>query len=185
MDEVTMFPTDISFSLLAFCRVAMGFVFVASSLSKVRDVAQFQQTIRQFHILPSSISREAAVFFLGGEFAVVILMIIGGRLLLPGFALAIFLLLLFCFALVSVRARKLQISCNCFGVSVKPISQIDILRNSGLLLCACTGVIMLGLAKDAQRDLNFVEWVLISVSAGVFVIVWLQLGEIVQLFRHN
>ena len=180
-----MFLASVSFSLLAFCRVAIGLVFVASSMSKVRNVAQFQQTIRQFRILPSSMSGGAAVLFLGGEFAVVLLMIIGGRWLLPGFVLAIFLLVLFCLALISVITRELQISCNCFGVSERHISRLDLLRNSGLLLCACTGSIVLGLTKDTQEHLNFVEWLLIGVSSGAFVMIWLQLRDIVQLFRQG
>ncbi len=180
-----MFPADILLALLAFCRVVIGLVFSLSSISKGRNIAQFQQTIRQFHILPSSLSQGAAVLFLGCEFCVAILMIIGDQLLLPGFALAIFLLVLFCLTLLSVIVRKLHISCNCFGVSTKPISQIDILRNSGFLLCACTGLLMAPIAKDATGDLNFAEWLLIGLGSGAFVIVWLQLGEIVQIFRHS
>src|SRR5579885_1842229 len=58
--EVIMFPADILLALLAFCRVVIGLVFSLSSISKGRIIAQFQQTIRQFHILPSSLSQGAA-----------------------------------------------------------------------------------------------------------------------------
>jgi uncharacterized membrane protein YphA (DoxX/SURF4 family) len=90
-----MLPMVVSLYLLAFCRVALGLVFLVSSLSKVRDLAQFRQTIRAFHLLPSALSGMAALLFIGGEGTVVVMVVIGGPLLLPGFVLGGGLLLLF------------------------------------------------------------------------------------------
>src|SRR5260370_37238522 len=97
--------------ILAFCRVAIGMVFAISSFSKARDIAQFQQAIVGFHLLSQRLSNLAALLFLGGEIAVVLLLLIGGPLLLPGFALALLLLLMFCAALASVLIRKLHTPC--------------------------------------------------------------------------
>src|SRR5690348_17260694 len=108
-----MLPTAVSLYLLAFCRVALGLVFLVSSLSKVRDVAQFRQTIRAFRLLPPALSGAAVLLFIGGESAVVVLLVIGGPLLLSGFILGGSLLLLFSLALISVIARKIHTSCTC------------------------------------------------------------------------
>ncbi len=84
--------------LLVFCRMTIGLVFALSSFGKARDFAQFQQAIVRFQPLSRRLSKLAALLFLGGEGAVVLLIVIGGPALLPGFALAILLLLIFCAA---------------------------------------------------------------------------------------
>ncbi len=171
--------------VLAFCRVVIGLVFILSCISKARDMAQFIQTIHAFDVLPRSLNRVAAMLFLGGEFAVAALVLIGGPLLIFGFSLAIGLLLLFCFALTSVLARGIRTTCNCFGANTKEISTFDVWRNVGLIICALVGVVMLIGTKSAWFPLSLLEWVLISLGAGGFVMIWLQLGEIVQVFHQN
>ena len=169
----------------AFCRVAIGLIFAISSISKVRDIVQFQQAIWGFHLLSRPLSNLAALLFLCGEFAVVLLVTIGGPLLLYGFALAILLLLIFCAALASVRIRKLQVACNCFGSSKKSVTSVDIWRNAGFLFCAGGGCETLIWTRGAQESLEGIAWLFIALGAGVFVMFWIQLGEIVQLFRQG
>jgi hypothetical protein len=55
--------------LLASCRVATGLVFTISSLSKARNIAQFQQAIFDFHLFSRRLSNLAALLFLYEEFA--------------------------------------------------------------------------------------------------------------------
>lgn len=171
--------------LLAFCRVAIGLVFAISSVSKARDVARFQRAVVGFQLLSRQLSNFAAFLFLGGECAVVLLMIIGGPLLLFGFVLALLLLLLFCIALASVFARRLRVTCHCFGASEKPVTLVDIWRNGGLLLCAAGGCEALIWTRGVQERVEGIAWLLIALSAGAFVMIWIQLGEIVQLFRQE
>ena len=169
--------------ILAFCRVAVGLVFAISSLSKARDIGRFQQAVYGFHLLSRSFSQLAAFLFLCGEIAVALFMLIGRSLLLYGFALAILLLLLFCAALASVLVRKMRTTCNCFGSSNKPVTHVDIWRNMGFLLCAGGGCEALIWTHGAQGSLAGIAWLVITLFAGVFVMVWIQLGEIVQIFR--
>jgi hypothetical protein len=171
--------------MLAFCRVAIGLVFAISSFSKARDIAQFQQAVFGFHLLSRRLSNLAALLFLGGECAVVLLVTIGGPLLLYGFALALLLLLVFCAALASVLIRRMHTSCHCFGSSKKPITLVDIWRNAGFLLCAGGGCEALIWTRGAQEGLEGIAWLYIALGAGVFVMIWIQLGEIVQLFRQG
>ncbi len=180
-----MFPATVPLYLLAFCRAVVGLVFALSSVSKVVNLAQFKQTISSFNLLPSWLSSIAAVLFLYGEFAVVLLVILGGPLLTIGFSLAILLLLLFCIALVSVLVRRIRTSCNCFGPSAKLVSRSDVWRNIGFMLCALGGWEGLGLTKNAQGNLGLFEWILTGLGAGAFVVLWTQLGEIVQLFHQD
>lgn len=169
--------------ILAFCRVVIGVVFAISSISKALDITQFKQTIRFFRLLPSWLSSIAALLFLCSEFTVVILVVLGGSLLILGFILAVGLLLLFCLTLIAVLARKIHTSCNCFGSSTKQVSQLDIWRNIGFIVCALVGYTMLVWTKSSQGTMGVVEWVLIGLGAVVFVVIWTQLGEITQFFR--
>jgi hypothetical protein len=69
----------------------------------------------------------------GGELGIVICMLLGSNLLLPGFLLASALLLTFSGALAVVMAHKQRLSCHCFGANSEQIfSPVDLWRNAGL-----------------------------------------------------
>jgi peroxiredoxin len=119
--------------LLAFCRIALGLTFALSFVGKVRDVGQFTGTIRKFDLLPKGWAGPAAVLFLGGEAAVVVQLILGGRLLPLALALAGLLLLLFTLALLSALQRGVETSCNCFGATDKPLTYYHVWRNAGFI----------------------------------------------------
>ena len=170
---------------LAFCRIVIGLVFGYSFLRKVVNIPAFEQTITQFRVLPQRFSRIAALLFLGGEFAVTFLLIAGGSFLSLGFFLSIFLLLLFCSALLSVLHRNIRTSCNCFGSTQKQVSAIEVLRNIGFLSCAVTGCAILAVSNNGQGQLGLFEWGLIGLGTAVCFVIWTQLSEIVHIFRQN
>jgi uncharacterized membrane protein YphA (DoxX/SURF4 family) len=183
--EVAMLPVMMSQYLLAFCRIVIGLVFVVSSVSKARDLAQFKQTVSSFQLLPKRLSGGAALLFLGGEFVVALLVLIGGPLLLPGFFFAIGLLLLFSTALLSVLVRNIRTSCDCFGSSARLVSRFDVWRNVGFILCALGGCLALIWVGDRPLSLSLPEWILPGLAAALFVLIWSQLGEIAHLFRQD
>jgi hypothetical protein len=160
--------------------MAVGLVFAWSFVGKARDVPGFERTIARFDLLPKSLQRLAALAALAGELAVALTMLAGGAALAWGFGLAALLLLAFCVALAAALARKIETACNCFGASERPISPYDLLRNAGFTACALGGC---GLAGQAAAPLGWLEWALAGATAGVFVIVWAQVGEIAGLFR--
>jgi uncharacterized membrane protein len=165
----------------AFCRCAIGFVFLLSFVSKGRDIVQFQQTIARFRLLSKNLSNIAAILFLGSELAVVLCLLLGGELLLVGFALAFLALLVFTIALFSVLIRKLHISCNCFGASDQPVTVTDVWRNIGLIICALVGYSTTFWVQTWGQSLSIGEWLLAGVSALLLSLLWLQLNGVVQL----
>ena len=167
---------------LTFCRVVIELVFLFSSVGKLRNISQFQQTITNFRLLPARMSRPTSLLFVGAEVAVVLLVALGGRFLPPGFLLAIILLLIFSGALISVLARQIQTSCNCFGSNERPVTQADIWRNAVFVLCALGGS-SLTLGRISPEGLELVTWLLIGGIAIIFVLTASFLGDIVQLFR--
>jgi peroxiredoxin len=125
--------------LLVFSRITLGLLFAYSSVAKARDVAQFAGSIGRFELLPHGWTKPAALLFLGGEAAVVVLLILGGRLLPLAFALAGLLLAVFTLALFSALRRGIETACNCFGASEKPLTYYDVWRNAGFMACSLLG----------------------------------------------
>ncbi len=171
--------------VLAVCRLVTLLVFAASFLTKVRDISAFELAITSSRLLRRSLSKAAVWLLLISELIVVLFLIVGGLLLTPGFLLADLLLLLFCFALGSVLVRNIETSCNCFGATDKQISLYHVVRNGGLLLFALAGLSMSVGPSARQESLSIAEWVLLGACAAVFVMVWLRIDEILELFRQS
>lgn len=171
--------------LLAFCRIVIGLVFAVAFASKAASTDLFTRAITRFGILPKRFSRPAALLFLGGELAVVLLLVAGGQFLAPGFALAALLLLVFCLALVWALAREIDTPCNCFGPTNKLVSASDVWRNVGFALCALAGWVAQAASEWRQHLLGWAEWGLIGLAAVAFVLVWTQIGEIEKLLRQR
>jgi hypothetical protein len=171
--------------LSTFCRCAIGFIFLLSFASKVHDIPQFQRSVAAFRLLSRKLSNIATILFLGGEMAVVLCLLAGGPLSLPGFALALSLLLIFSIALFSVITRKLHISCNCFGASNQPVDVTDIWRNIGLIACALAGYGTAFWSQAGEYSLGIGEWFLAGISALLLSLFWLHLRNIVQLLSSD
>lgn len=165
---------------LAFCRAMIGLVFLASFASKAPNVRALEATIAGFAVLPSRWSRPVSICFLVGEITVTILMAVGGRFLTFGFALAVTLLLVFTGALGLVLARRLRVSCSCFGPSSRLVSTYDMCRNLGFIVCASAGLVTSALDPG---DLYWAQWLLTGLVATVVVVVWINLRDIAQIFR--
>jgi hypothetical protein len=171
--------------LLVFSRIALGLLFAYSFVAKARDVAQFAGTIGRFELLPRRWSKSAALLFLGGEAAVALLLIAGGRLLPLAFALAGLLLAIFSLALLSALRRGIETSCNCFGASKKPLTYFDVWRNVGFTACSLLGWWLATQTPLAAQYPGWLELALLGFLAAVFVIVWTQLNEIATLLANQ
>lgn len=169
--------------VLAFCRVTIGLVFAWSFIGKFQDIPSFIQTINNFKIIAGKFHLATAIFFLGGELAVLGIIILGGKLLSLGFLLAGGLLILFSTAMLSTLIRKIQTPCNCFGASQKLISPIDIVRNIILIIFSFIGYVLAITNSESLFSLGWLDWTIMSIGAIVFVSILIQLNLVVQLFR--
>jgi hypothetical protein len=168
---------------LTFCRAVIGIVFAISFLNKIKNITAFQTTIANFHLLPKSLINSVAILFLLGELTVTFCMVMGGNLLGLGFSLAFFLLVVFTLAMVTVLARRIKTSCNCFGTNSKKISFYDIARNAGFIACAIGGWGVFSASGTMLATLNLPELVLVAFIAVTFLAILTHLAEIVGLFR--
>lgn len=163
-----------------FFRFIILFVFTLSSIGKVRDIQAFEQSIVNFALLPRKLVQTSALFLLASEICVAVLLLLGGKWLGVGFALAIAQLTIFSVALASVLARKIQTPCNCFGSNEKLVSRFDLWRNGGFIACALVG--MIGSTADSSLNMSFFETGLIAIMALPLVLISINLGDLVQLF---
>ncbi|HEY0606560.1 MAG TPA: MauE/DoxX family redox-associated membrane protein, partial [Herpetosiphonaceae bacterium] len=167
---------------LMFCRIAIAVIFGWSALGKLRDLRGFRDAITAFRLLPRDWSTPLAWAFVGGEIAVVLLMLRGVPTLLGlGFALAAGLLALFTAVLVSAMRRALAVSCNCFGSSEQPISWYDVVRNALLIVCSLLGGWLLTLPR---RGLTIDETLLLGAMALCFVLLVTHVEDVAETLRR-
>lgn len=174
MDQICLY-------LLTFWKLTVGLLFLISAISKLKSFSQYVDTVRDFRLLPESFTRLAAVLVLISELLIVLFLF---KWQVIAFCLASILLIIFSAAFASVLFRNVQTTCNCFGTSQHPISQVDLVRNFGFLLCSCGGG-WLATKPENTVSLAPLHLGIIGLIAIVFVLIWAQLGEIYRLFQTN
>lgn len=166
---------------LTFCRIAVALVFALTVVGKAQNVTAFQEAILDFQLLPPNWSKALAWTFLSTEALVVLLMVIGGSILLPGFLLAIVLLLSFAIALVLVLRRNKRVACNCFGRTERHISSYDVVRNLLLTACSLLGIWAL---LGPQQNLSINDVLLVGLMAACFVTLVTGIADVVETLRQ-
>jgi hypothetical protein len=146
-------------------------------------MTDFKHTIQRFQVLPNWLVGPFSWLFVGCELIVVTLIVLGGTSLGLGFAIAVFLLSIFSVALISVLARKIQTSCNCFGSKEKVISPADLGRNVVFIVCALGGWQLYSNAYGNLINPNPMELSLIGLTGLAFVMIVINLNEIAQVFK--
>lgn len=171
-----------SLHALMFFRAVIGCAFLLAFVGKVRDLSSFRAAISAFELVPDRWIRRVAALVLLAEAAVVVLMLRGGPVLDWGFWLAALLLGIFTGIIALTLKRRIQMACNCFGPHTMVLSRIDLLRNTGFLACSLLGAGLSSMDIVAAHPSGW-EWVVITVIAVMLVGLWVELGELANLFR--
>jgi len=169
--------------LLLFLRFVIGFVFLTSLAGKLRDIPSFVQTITNFRFFPEGVSKPLAYLFLWGEVSMIAVMLVGKSFLFWGFLIASLLFLAFSIALSSVIVRNIKTPCNCFGPDEKDVGAGHVVRSLGFMVCGIGGMILTKLPFAAPGVIGITVWGLIGLFSMVFVMVWMQIGEILKIFQ--
>lgn len=111
------------FTLIA--RLTIGFLFVAASLHKIIEPADFAVSIRNYMIVPVSMSNLLALTLPWVELGAG-LMLIAGTLVKPSALLTTGMLAVFLIAVVHAYAIGLDIDCGCFASSSTSEGQIGV-----------------------------------------------------------
>lgn len=163
--------------LFVFCRAFLWITFAFSFWGKVQDLPAFTAAIRRFQLLPYVLAKPAALFFLGVEACLILLLGIGVWQR-AAFALAFALLTVFTIALVVALLRRQRTSCNCFGADEQPIGWTDVMRNGGLLLVA-----VLGWVTAPTVNVGWSHLLLFALMGIVYGLLWVHLSDIMRLIR--
>jgi hypothetical protein len=166
-----------------FFRVVIGLVFGISVVGKCKDVGSFKRTITKFRVFPAKYTNGLTLLILLGETSTVIAMILGGNYLFWGFLLAIALFLSFSIALALVLIKGIDTSCNCFGPHNKKITHLHVIRSAGLMASALIGWLLNSLWHSQLHPIDILGWLLIGAVAGTFLLIWIQLDDVVQLLK--
>ena len=133
-------------TVLASAYPAVIVVLVVAVVSKVRDIPGFAAAIDAYRIVPSRLTRAAAVGVLATETGTALLLAV------PvtrrwGAVLAAALFAAFLVAMASVLRRGMEIDCGCFGSARRPtpVGAASVTRTALLLLLA----VMAAVAGDA------------------------------------
>ncbi|TDE58166.1 hypothetical protein E1295_06025 [Nonomuraea mesophila] len=167
---------------LLFFRLSLALVFVLAVVAKLRDLPAFTKATADLSGLPARAARPAATAVVLAEATAAVSIAAGGAALTWGLALAAGLLLLFSAQLTLALLRGRSVSCNCFGRSTQPISALDLLRNAGLIACACAALV-LQLLTSHQSVVRTDALALVAVMALLFVTVWLRLPDVSLILR--
>ena len=163
-------------------RIALCVVFAVSAFGKLRGRAarrDFRRSLRDMRLLPSRLVATVAGVVAAGEAA--------AALALPwpasaayGLPAAAALVALFTAVLITVRWRRLDVACPCFGTTRSPVGPGHIVRN--LLLITIAVAALQGPNVDLWR-LPTVPGAVLAWTAGLVCgLVLVHTDELISLF---
>lgn len=167
------------------CRCALGLVFVASVVAKLRGRKSYAGLVAATGRLAPGwlVARVPAGVVAGGviatEAAVPVLLVLPGTARV-GFVLADLLSLAFAAAVMAALRRGDRAPCHCFGVSARPVGGVHVARN--VVLAAVAGI---GLASGpvAAGPLEPAGVVAAVVAGAVVAAVTVAADDLAELFR--
>lgn len=167
-------------------QLALGGVFLVSSLGKARHPLAFLRGVAEYRILPVPLAYAFGAVLIPAE-AFVALALLGGFALAVALPLAIGLLLVFSAAVAINLRRHRDMLCHCYGslggerLSARSIVQLAVLIGVGLVVWAGGGqnVRILASPDDA---LAAAASALACLMAGLWL---LHADEVVRLYRRG
>ncbi|MFC1468069.1 MauE/DoxX family redox-associated membrane protein [Verrucomicrobiota bacterium] len=126
-----------------FSAVTVGLLFLLASLNKVLHPADFALSIFRYHVVPHSLVNFSALILSWLELVCAVCVLFVPKMRKAALWILLILLVVFTGAIVVNILRGLHVACGCFNTSplAKPLSWINVLRNSGIILFAVLALI--------------------------------------------
>ena len=119
-------------------RFLLSFIFLFTSLGKLRRTQEFERAVRNYHLLPDALVRPVSRLLPPFEFTCAAALFAGVAVPIAS-ATAGMLLAIFALAIAANLWRGRRIDCGCAGhLTAWPVSWMMVLRNLALLGCAGT-----------------------------------------------
>lgn len=168
---------DLSSHFVFFARGLIFIVFLASVFPKIQHTETFENTILSFKLLPHSLIKLTAWIFILLELMTVIILLIGGGVLVFGFLIGIFTLLVFTGALITVLLRGIQTYCNCFGKTNHNVSVQDVVRNVLIISIGLLGAFYVFSGSNQPAQLSISIKIVLWLMAGSFALIFIKLDD--------
>jgi hypothetical protein len=166
-------------------------VFAASAYGKVRSTTAWQSftsSLKPLGLIPARLIRAAAAGLLAVEVALTIALfagVLGGFAKLDGVqtiarwatAGAVALLFVLTAGVATAVGRHTKASCACFGVSIRPLGKLHVVRNATLLIVA-----VLALLATGDRSASGGALLVGAVAGVVGATVIIRLEDLADLF---
>ncbi len=165
------------------CEFLLAFVFVTSTISKVRTAeasAEFRSAIRALDVVPRRWSVPLAVGVVIVEASVPVLFALPLRAF--GAAVALVLLTGFTAIIVVSMIRGVRVACRCFGASTAAMGWRHVCRNLALSAAALTSLAHELILPPVQVSIAGV--VTAAGGAGVAALLLVHFDDLVDLFSH-
>jgi uncharacterized membrane protein YphA (DoxX/SURF4 family) len=165
------------------CRCLIGFVFVISALSKIRNRAAFQSFVTWLGSLPIPGRGRPIIPFavVVAEVATAIMVWIPA-VTTAGLALAACVMALFTLGVIAVLRSGMYVPCLCFGPSATPLGIPQLARNAVLCAIAAVGAVL------SSRNQGPIEMGGLTLAVGVAVVVTVfavLLDDLIGLFESE
>lgn len=165
---------------LLFCRALLALVFAVAATRKGLNLAEFQQSIAAFQVLPRRLNLGIAISVVVAELVTSALLVVGGNWSNTAFMISAVLIAIFSAVIVSALIRRIRASCNCFGKGDKNISWLTFIRNIVLLFVALLGS-SLSFSLSLEERLSTGEWRIPTVVAILAMFGWTQLEAVARI----
>jgi hypothetical protein len=162
----------------------IGLTLLISLIPKVKYRKSFEKTITNFAIIPKYFSGLLSKMIFIAEFAIIVLLIIGYKLQFYGFIFGSALFLVYSIALISVLARGINTSCNCFGPDNQNVSKFHVFR-SIIFLCICfLGLVLTFGNESVLFPIPFFVIIILFICAYLIQLFIVEIRDITRLFKN-
>ena len=136
--------------LLALLRIALGVLFVYSSLTKLPDMALFAESVSNYRLLPAMLIPFFASALVGTEFVAGLALVFGlGARAAAGWTAV--MLVGFIVALSQALVRGIDLGCGCFGSTDAEQVSWGTVGRDVLMLAAALAVVRWGSGRLLPR----------------------------------
>ncbi len=163
-------------ALQAAIRIAIAAMFAAAAVHKLRDLASFTATVRNYRIGPAALSPLAAIALPKLELLIAVLLLVRpSTAFAPIGALALLALYSGAIAINLARGRR-DIDCGCLGPGHRqPLSEWLLVRNATLAAAAACLLV-----PRSIRSLEWLDGIAIAGCSAALSILWVAANRLLE-----
>ena len=160
------------------CRLVLIFIFLYSSLSKIRSVKSFEKAIANTGLVKNHMILPLAIVIISSELFTSLLLLIGQREgITAAFVASLVMLIVFTSVILYLLRNNIKTSCQCFGASSEElVSYYEVGRNIMLM-----GIALIGLLSRQDLALPPLYYLYMLIPALFIVLVITSFRQFIQI----